>query len=677
MRRAWHAFAGYLAVSVFATWPLAAGLTRHVPWDLGDPQLVMWILAWDCEQLLAILTGDLSRIATFFNAPIFHPAPLTLAYSEHFLAQAIQVLPVYAVTRDPILSYNLLFLSTFVLSGLGTYLFVRELTGDGRAAFVAGLLFAFAPYRMPQGPHLQVLSSQWMPFALYGFRRFFDAVGGPAAVAPSALWPASPKPWRRREGPRRRWLRPLAGAGAALVAQNLSCIYYMLYFTPFAAAYVIWEAVQRGLWRSRRVILAVGATAAAVILISLPVLLPYVAVRETLELTRSQGETIRYSADVYSYATAASGQVLWGSAARAFPKPEGDLFPGLVVLALALIGATAFRGSVWRREPAPRVRSGQATAGETRPVLAWTLRVAMLLHIAAAVSALLYRRLSLDLGVFTLRIGNITQMLLRAAVLAGIIAVISPPARQRMQAFLRTRGFFVLALLAAVWLSLGPAPRSLGVPIDLASPYSALQEYVPGFDGLRVPARLGMIAALMLAVLGGMGALRLASLVQGFAPTRHWATPVLAVVSALALAESVILPLPVVRIAPPSRAPAVYAAAARTPAGAVIAELPLGRNDGDLQAMFYGLRHRRPVLNGYSGFFPPHYGLLAVAVSDVPRHTDVALDALRQQGATHVIVHESAWPDGQGVLTTAALRERGAIEEFRSGPDVLLRLRER
>ena len=42
------------------------------------------------------------------------------------------------------------------------------------AAFVAGLLFAFAPYRLPQSSHVQVLSSQWMPFALYGIRRYFD-----------------------------------------------------------------------------------------------------------------------------------------------------------------------------------------------------------------------------------------------------------------------------------------------------------------------------------------------------------------------------------------------------------------------------------------------------------------------------------------------------------------------
>ena len=161
MRRASHALAAYLVITLVATWPLVRGLGRDVAWDLGDSVLNMWILAWDGEQLLAILRGDFSRIRTFFDGNIFHPAPLTLAYSEHLFAQAVQILPVYAISGNPILAYNLLFLSTFVLSGLGMYLLVRELTGNAPAGFVAGLLFAFAPYRLaavvaPAGPVVAV-----------------------------------------------------------------------------------------------------------------------------------------------------------------------------------------------------------------------------------------------------------------------------------------------------------------------------------------------------------------------------------------------------------------------------------------------------------------------------------------------------------------------------------------
>ena len=171
-----------------------------------------------CRQDAArALGGDVGAIRNFWNANIFYPEPLTLAYSEHLFAQAVQILPVYALTGNVILSYNILFLSTFVLSGLGMFLFVREITGSARAGLAAGLIYAFAPYRVPQFSHLQVISSQWMPFALYGLRRYFVT--------------------RRSSA--------LVGAGAALVAQNLSNGYFLLFFAPFVVAYALFEMATR------------------------------------------------------------------------------------------------------------------------------------------------------------------------------------------------------------------------------------------------------------------------------------------------------------------------------------------------------------------------------------------------------------------------------------------------
>ena len=117
----------------------------------------------------------------WWNANIFAPHPLALAYSEHFLPQGLQALPVYWATNNPILGYNLVFLSTFVLSGLGMFLLGRELTGSRSAGVVAGLAYAFSPFRIASIPHLQVLSSAWMPFVLYGLRRHFST--GRAAPA--------------------------------------------------------------------------------------------------------------------------------------------------------------------------------------------------------------------------------------------------------------------------------------------------------------------------------------------------------------------------------------------------------------------------------------------------------------------------------------------------------------
>jgi hypothetical protein len=104
----------------------------------------------------------------------------------------------------------------------------------------------------------------------------------------------------------------------------------------------------------------------------------------------------------------------------------------------------------------------------------------------------------------------------------------------------------------------------------------------------------------------------------------------------------------------------------------VLADLPLGPPDFDLRAMYYSTVHWRPILNGYSGFYPPHYGQLALALSELPRHPVFSLDALRAAGATHVLIHEGAYLDDEGARTADALRTLGAVELYRDGTDVLL-----
>jgi len=651
MRRGSYALAAYTVIALAMTWPLARGLTRDVAWDLGDSVLNMWILAWDCEQFRAILTGHFSHFRTFFDANIFYPAPLALAYSEHLVPQALQIFPVYVLTNNPILCYNLLFLSTFVLSGLGMYLFLREVTGNTIAAFVGGLLFAFAPYRIPQSSHLQVLSSQWMPFAFYGFRRYFD--GG-----------------RRRA---------LAAAVAAVIAQNLSCGYYLLYFSPFVAAYVLWEMWRGDRLRDRRTWIDLTGAAVVVVAVTIPFAIPYMRVTEQLQLSRSLTEVTRLSADVYSYATASEVERLWGQRlADVFPKAEGELFPGIVAVLLAFIGLVW--GEPYHR-PANPIGFARPPVNNRRwrAWLAPALGVVAVIHAVAAFVAIVLRRVTLSLWLFDVRLGNVTQLLLRAALSYALMLALSPAARRRTVAFFRSRGFFVAGLLAAAWLSLGPAPQVLGRPLDLASPYRFLWDYVPGFEGLRVPARFAMIVVFMLAVLGGYGAAAIARRRRGALLLGALAAAFLFEAGAAPFIVNGATPVrgfnsPEARLYPGDRAPAVYKAVAQIPPDAVVAELPIGQTDFDLRAMFYSTTHWRSLLNGYSGFFPVHYGRLTFALSEIARHPGLSLDALREMRATHVIVHEAAYLDAEGRETTTTLRDLGARELFRDAGDVLLAL---
>src|SRR6185436_6779150 len=91
---------------------------------------------------------------------------------------------------------------------------------------------------------------------------------------------------------------------------------------------------------------------------------------------------------------------------------------------------------------------------------AWLLWAAAAVHVVALASVILYRRWTVDLWLFDVRLGNATQLLLRAALGCALALALSRTHRAHAAAFMRSRGFFVAALLAAMWLSLGPSPQA-------------------------------------------------------------------------------------------------------------------------------------------------------------------------------------------------------------------------
>ena len=641
----------YTAAALLLTWPLAAGVLRDIPWDLGDSVLNAWILQWGADHWLRFLGGDLGAFRGYFNANIFYPEPLTLAYSEHLTAQVLQILPVYALTGNIVLSYNLLFLSTFVLSGLGTFLLVRELTGSARAGFVAGLLYAFAPYRIGQFSHVQVMSSQWMPFALYGFRRYFET--------------------------RRPW--PLAGAALALVAQNWSCGYFLLYFAPFAAAYVIYEIADRSLWKDMRVWASLGAAAAVVMGATVPLLLPYLELRQHGFGPRPIGEVAHFSADVYSYLTAHEEQSFWGAIMRAFVKPEGELFPSLLPVMLAMIGLAAHARVTWA---VTRSRGADPDVPAWRRAVLYGAAVVLAWQLASVLVILARTGFDWQIGPLSIRVHNTARALRTSALGAAVVLLVCS---RRARAFARgvpgsAVAFYAAALLAAFWLSLGPIIMSRGVRVAGDGLYWWFYQYVPGFDGLRVPARMAMVFALALAVAGGYGA-------RVIERSFRRSGAVLAAVALLFLVEASPAPIkmngtwsvgdlkpPPVPLMAADGPPAIYRAVRALPPRAVLAEFPFGEEQYELRYMLHSASHWRPLLNGYSGGFPRSYAVNRAGLGRVLEDPDTAWRVLAASGATHAIVHEEVYPAGSGARVSAWLVSHGAREVAVFGADRLFEL---
>ncbi|MGH9143010.1 MAG: hypothetical protein ACRD2I_17910 [Vicinamibacterales bacterium] len=628
-RSAGAAFLLFFGLTLVMTWPLAAGVTHDVPGDFGDPLFTSWVLSWDATHL--------GR--GWWSANIFAPHPLALAYSEHFLPQALQVLPIYALTKNPILCYNLLFLSTFVLSGLGMFLLGRELTGSAGAGLVAGLAFAFSPYRIANIPHLQVLSAAWMPFVLLGLHWYF----------------ASGRGWA------------LTGASAAWLVQNLSCGYYLLFFTPIVILYIAWELTRRKLWDDSRVLIRTGLAIAVVLAATAPFLLPYLELRRLGFAPRTLAEARRFSADVFAYFTADPNLRLWGSIAQAWPKSEGLLFPGLTIVALALFGAS-------RVDIAPAVPSRDDD-----------LRGVALLLAAGVVSALgvvAVLLLGFSIRLPGIKITNLPRALLLGSLAGAAVLAASKKSREVARRYLLSHaGIFSLIVVFAVAMSFGPDIRARGRAVADGNIYALFVDFVPGFDGVRVPARYATIVTLGLAALAALG-------VAGIDRGRRG--PISIVAGALIVVEAIAVPIPMnqnstqysqLGLAPlpgsvstGADAPEVYRYAAQLPDSAVLIELPLGEPAFDVRYMFYSSLHWRRLVNGYSGGVPEEYGMLTESLKDFVSRPDRAWLAIATSTATHAIVHEASYMNDAGKELSALLRAHGAREIAAFGSDRVFEL---
>jgi hypothetical protein len=321
------------------------------------------------------------------------------------------------------------------------------------------------------------------------------------------------------------------------------------------------------------------------------------------------------------------------------------------------------------------------------------------------------------IGPWVLRVHNLARALRSAALATVVLVVFSPRVRSFMRGVPASAvAFYAAALVVAAWLSFGPIIFSKGVRLAGDGLYSWLYLYVPGFDGLRVPARMAMLVALFLAVLAGYGARAIERMSRPFdsqargalapfdsaqgrqatvAPRDGWrrlwmldrSAVILVAASVLFLVEATPAPIELNRTwsvgelaAPPvpliaaDGPPAIYRAVRALPARAVLAEFPFGEEQYELRYMVYSAEHWRPLLNGYSGGFPPSYAVNRAGLGRVLDDPDTAWRVLASSGATHAIVHEGIYLDGNGARVSNWLRTHGARQVAAAGEDVLFEL---
>jgi hypothetical protein len=541
----------------------------------------------------------------WWNAPIFYPVKGAFALSETLLALWPITTPLQWAGASPLVAYNVVFLLSFPTAALAAHALAHRLTGRHDAAFIAGLAFGFAPFRAAQIWHMQILWTCWMPLGLFALHRFLE---------------------RRRR-------RDLALFALCWLLNGLTTGYYLFFFAALAGLWVLWfgRSVVRD-W------LPIGIAAAAATAPLIPLLIGYTQRQSAFGMERPLAEIEFFSADL-------SG--LWATmpfilphAWTQYPKAEGALYPGIAIAVLAIVGVVI----AWRAEK--RRRASFYDLRKKTPGVVF-LGAGLLIGVLAAFAWLQ--------GGWSFRVlGQRVSLThpLRAAFFSLCLLTAGLAWDARLVAAWRRRSpllFYAAASVLMLLLALGPHAKLLGETFMADAPYAWLMQ-LPGGHALRVPARFSMLLALCLSI---TAAIAFARLTIG-----RSRTAVAGAICAAVLLEGFIWRLPV------AAQPSMFAADLTFPRGAVALELPIGDVFTETAAMMRATTGGYTLVNGFSGYSPPHYELINDGIAAGDRSI---LTAFQEISALWVYVDKQRDADNHVHEFVAGVPGAGKMSESDAG----------
>ena len=335
----------FVLLTAALTYPLSIRPHDTVIANDPDNQLFIWTLAWNVH---ALATAPL-RV---FDANIFYPQPLTLAYSENLLGSAPFAAPVIWLTGNPVLAMNVVALLSCALCGVGAYVLARRLGLGTGAAIVCGIVFAFSPARFFRTSQLHLGPVQWIPFALASLHTYFDhgrARDLRLALAFFTLQAAT------------------TGHGAvfAAVAMGLLGLWTFALGTPIAP---------------RRRLRDAGLPGLVLLLLSVALFVPYRVVQVEMGLRRYLQNWAAAPESFLASPTTLHSAVLSALAPHVNEVAHAYLFPGYVVLALTLAALPWRWGAA---APLRRLRERLRTSRQARHAVFYALLTIVCVLLAA------------------------------------------------------------------------------------------------------------------------------------------------------------------------------------------------------------------------------------------------------------------------------------------------------
>ncbi|WP_051808128.1 hypothetical protein [Streptomyces sp. NRRL F-2664] len=326
----WTAAAGAgVLLAVAMTWPAAPDAATTIPQDIHDPLQQAWQVAWGGHALS-------TAPASVWDANPFFPERSSLAFSDSLLGYAPLGMIGDGATAA-VARYNLIYILLHALAFFGAYALTRQLGAHAPGALVAGLAFAYAPWRLAHGGHMNILSTGGIALALAMLARGHG--------------------FTLREGYQSGRARPIwVLAGWAVAAWQMTLSFAI--GIPFGYALAVIVLIMAVAWlrghrpdQPRQVLISDLSGGALFAVTTCLMAMPYLQLAKTYPYARrSVADLAVFSPPLRGMLTAPAESWLWGQshqevrATLAFP-PEMALLPGFFLIGLAVIGLGL---SAWR-----------------------------------------------------------------------------------------------------------------------------------------------------------------------------------------------------------------------------------------------------------------------------------------------------------------------------------------
>jgi len=146
----------YLILTIIAFFPIVTKIDTAIIGGGDDAYGMLWNIWW-------IRKATTEGRNIFYTDYMYYPKGTYLYFSVLSMSNAF-IASTLSFFISYIASYNILMLSTYVLSGCFMFLLVNYLVKDRRIALVAGVAYAFSPYHLSHTlGHLNLASIQWIP----------------------------------------------------------------------------------------------------------------------------------------------------------------------------------------------------------------------------------------------------------------------------------------------------------------------------------------------------------------------------------------------------------------------------------------------------------------------------------------------------------------------------------